>query len=248
MFFHPDPGDRDALLAFAHSSERTRELVEIGGCVGKEVSKHRQKKRRRELCGKCGKQAMAPATVDERDRKDYFTPSSELFGDFVEGVVQRYGLGEEGVVREERVERVDYGFSKERTGEEESERVFTVRTGEGVRHFARTVVVAVGAGNAPCIPPPFGDVVGVGRKHEAACHALAMRGDCGLPEVLKRKVTAGKRTNVLVIGGGLTSAQIGDLVIRQGVSKVWHLTRGSLKGELFDRRLSKIDYANQDSK
>ena len=33
MFFHPDPGDRDALLAFAHEQERTGELEEIAGCV-----------------------------------------------------------------------------------------------------------------------------------------------------------------------------------------------------------------------
>ena len=47
MFFHPDPGDRDSLLAFAHEQGRTGELVEIGGCVGREVSKHRVKKEKR---------------------------------------------------------------------------------------------------------------------------------------------------------------------------------------------------------
>ncbi|KAM0722127.1 hypothetical protein Q7P37_001568 [Cladosporium fusiforme] len=239
MFFHPDPSDRDALLAYAHASERTGELVEISGCVGKEVSKHRQKKRRRELCGKCGKQAMAPATVDERDRKDYFTPSAGMFGDFVEGVVGRYGLQEEGLVRGEKVEGVEYGFVDEREAgflekeEERNEKLFTVQTSTGV-HFARTVVLAVGAGNAPCIPPPINDVLAVGRPHEAACHALTMRGDSGLPDLLRRKVAAGKRTNVLVVGGGLTSAQIGDLALRQGVSKVWHLTRGPLKVKPFD--------------
>ena len=108
MFFHPDPGDRDSLLAFAHETERTGELIEIGGCVGREVSKHRVKKEKRrrmlrgntrggEGCAECeAKQgmAMAPVTVDERDRKDYFTPSSAMFGDFVEGLVGRYGLAE----------------------------------------------------------------------------------------------------------------------------------------------------------
>lgn len=45
MFFHTDPSDRDALLAFAHEKERVGELEEIAGCVGKEVSKHQRKKR-----------------------------------------------------------------------------------------------------------------------------------------------------------------------------------------------------------
>ena len=66
--------------------------------------------------------------------------------------------------------------------------------------------------------------------HEAACHALTLRGDCGLPKALRAKVAAGKRTDVVVIGGGLTSSQIGDLVLKQGVTKVWHLMRGRMKG------------------
>jgi hypothetical protein len=30
-------------------------------------------------------------------------------------------------------------------------------------------------------------------------------------------------TNVMVVGGGLISAKIGDLAIRRGVTKVWHI-------------------------
>jgi len=45
MFFHPDPQDRDGLLAYAHTQGRGCELVEIHDCVGKEVSKHKKKKR-----------------------------------------------------------------------------------------------------------------------------------------------------------------------------------------------------------
>lgn len=58
MFFHPDPSDRDALLAFAHEKERMDELEEVKGCVGREVSKHRRKKRterRGEGCVQCPK-------------------------------------------------------------------------------------------------------------------------------------------------------------------------------------------------
>lgn len=236
MFFHPDPGDRDALLAFAHERERTAELEEIVGCVGKELSKHKRKMRRREMCGgKCtgsrSSQAMAPCTVDERDRKDYFTPSRGMFGDFVQGVVGRYALGGEDVVRKERVEDIKYGVVPQFSAEGGSEKLFTVRSSGGV-HYAKAVVLAVGPGNAPCIPAPFG---GFGMKHEAACHALTLRGNCGLPEALRAKVVAGKKTNVLVVGGGLTSAQVGDLVLKQGATKVWHLMRGTLKGTFLQR-------------
>lgn len=48
------------------------------------------------------------------------------------------------------------------------------------------------------------------------------------------RVRAHKPTNVLVIGGGLTSAQIADRAIRQGVTRVLHLMRGPMKGVLDD--------------
>lgn len=46
MFFHPDPHDRDGMLAYAHSKGRDCDCIEIAGCVGKELSKHQMKKRR----------------------------------------------------------------------------------------------------------------------------------------------------------------------------------------------------------
>lgn len=45
MQWHVDPADRDSLLAFAHGAQRQDELVEIKGCVGKEISKHKKKAR-----------------------------------------------------------------------------------------------------------------------------------------------------------------------------------------------------------
>lgn len=45
MFFHPDPSDRDALLGFVFAEQRTAEMQEIAGCVGKETSKHKKRKR-----------------------------------------------------------------------------------------------------------------------------------------------------------------------------------------------------------
>lgn len=46
MFFHVDPGDRDGMLAYAQEQGRDSDLWEIPGCVGKEMSKHKKKKRR----------------------------------------------------------------------------------------------------------------------------------------------------------------------------------------------------------
>lgn len=46
MFFHPDPSDRDALLAYIHEHGGLGNAAqEIMGCVGKELSKHQKKRR-----------------------------------------------------------------------------------------------------------------------------------------------------------------------------------------------------------
>jgi hypothetical protein len=47
MFFHVDPADRDGMLAYTQETGREGDLWEIPGCVGKEVSKHKKKKRLR---------------------------------------------------------------------------------------------------------------------------------------------------------------------------------------------------------
>jgi len=52
MFFHPDPSDRDALLAFSYATRGYEAMQEIGGCVGKEISKHKMKKHGR--CRRAG--------------------------------------------------------------------------------------------------------------------------------------------------------------------------------------------------
>jgi hypothetical protein len=45
MLWHVDPRDRDSLLAHAHEKGREDEMLEMRGCVGREISKHMRKKR-----------------------------------------------------------------------------------------------------------------------------------------------------------------------------------------------------------
>ena len=45
MFLSIDARDRDGLLAFAYGQGTANDLQEIYGCVGKEVSKHRRRRR-----------------------------------------------------------------------------------------------------------------------------------------------------------------------------------------------------------
>ncbi|PWN52874.1 hypothetical protein IE53DRAFT_242698 [Violaceomyces palustris] len=71
------------------------DLIEIPGVVGKEISKHKMKMSRTTRYARLVKDS-GPA-VNERDRKDYFTPSTKLFEDFITtDVTKRYGLSESG--------------------------------------------------------------------------------------------------------------------------------------------------------
>lgn len=158
--------------------------------------------------------------VDERDRKDYFTPSTGCFRDFCERCIQRYGLREH-VIRRETVVDIDYDMF---SNIEAAAKVFRVVTRQ-CELFARTVVLAIGGGK-PIIPSPFPS-----KLPDAASHAMWLDRKCVVGPQLQERISAGRQTNVLLVGGGLTSAQIADCLIRKGVGQVHLLMRGPWKGE-----------------
>lgn len=165
--------------------------------------------------------ARPPVTIDERDRKDYFTPSCSLFRDYCECVIDRYGLRKD-LIRQERVEEIDFSIVP---GVSDSEQVFTVRSDQGV-HYARVVVLAVGPGNAPSIPAELGEA------GQGCCHAMQIR-EFPDPSV-KAKLKQKKDVNIVVVGGGLTSAQLTAMASKHGAKKVFHLVRGRLRVKPFD--------------
>ncbi|KAK8091226.1 hypothetical protein PG994_000731 [Apiospora phragmitis] len=209
MFFHIDPAEQDGLLSYAHMNGRGKELREICGCVGKEVSKHQRKKRGR-------------GSIDERDRNDYFVPSTPLFSAHCNCLIDRYSLRRD-VIQHEEVLDIRYGFVDHACRDDP---VFTIRTNKTTR-YARVAVLAVGPANSPTIPGPIdqgGD--------DAITHAMKIR---TFPSTrVKERIASKKATNILIVGGGLTSAQLADLAIRRGVSKVWLIMRGELKVKPFD--------------
>ncbi|OCT51758.1 FAD binding domain protein [Cladophialophora carrionii] len=218
LFFHPDPRDRDALLAFSHLHSRTNELQEIPNVVGKELSKHRVKKRRQ-------RRITQHLRIDDRDRIDYFTPSAALFQDFCGDIVDRYGL--RNVVVRARVENVEYGD----LGGLSSAEGFTLTTDQGAI-FSRIAVLAVGPGCKPFIP--IDSNLRLNAEPGSVCHCFDTADNDCLPEHVLQKIDQGVPTSVVVVGGGLTSAQIADLIICRGVTKVWLLLRGSYKLKHFD--------------
>jgi hypothetical protein len=235
MFFQIDPADRDALLAYAYEQEREKELQSLPGCAGKEVSKHRKKKR---LNAK-GRFLGRTPDVDERDRKDYFVPSTSLFASHCSEVIQRYGLGR-GILRHERVKDIErdvvaslrdteHGSVILDDSADEDIKIFRVTTDKGVR-YANAVILAVGPGNAPCIPSIPG--LSAASSYEGYAHAMQLQ--LFPPPHVKAKIDSRCPTKMLIVGGGLTSIQLADLALKRGVSRVWLLVRGNLKVKYFD--------------
>lgn len=141
-------------------------------------------------------------------------------------MVDRYKLGDD-LVNKEAVKDIDYGVVRGVSADDE--KLFTVTTGESVR-YAKVIVMAVGPANKPVIPRapsmPQEDLI------PQACHSMQIK---DFPDaIVQQRMAANRPTNVLVIGGGLTSAQLSDLAIRRGVTKVWHILRGQVRVKYFD--------------
>lgn len=239
MFFHVDPADRDALLAFAHQDAAARRhdvdanMVEIPGCVGKELSKHRkqvkrahkEKKKKKNNGADVRPHIKAEVAIDERDRKDYFAPSARLFARHCEEVVQRYSLEAAKLVCKETVVDIDFAPSAlpfDNTNptahdNDDDARIFTLTTASGTTYHARTVVLAIGNAHATTPPPaPHPSLLTLPN----ACHSHALT--TFPPPALLASPTP---THILILGSGLSAAQLADLALRRGTTHVTLLLR-----------------------
>jgi hypothetical protein len=231
IFFHPDPRERDGLLAFVYREGRQKELREILGVVGKGLSKHQRKMKMKD--SRKGRQETS--YLDERERNDYFRPSQAVFKRYCEDVIARYRLDD--LVERSEVRSISYATLPNTDGPG----LFTLETSTGVKK-ARIVVFAVGAALKPALPPgcPFcglektGSVTHAFVRHPPSPASTKRKAQPNLPEHVIRKLASKKQTNIVVVGGGLTSAQITDAAIWSGVSKVWHIMRGKMKVKHFD--------------
>lgn len=97
--------------------------------------------------------------------------------------------------------------------------------------LARVVVLAIGPGTpsplALCSP----------QEWEGMCHSSQIPSRGLLPDHVRTKMSQKKDTCAIVVGGGLTSAQIADMCVRKGYAKVYMLMRSRLKVKHFDLEL-----------
>lgn len=106
----------------------------------------------------------------------------------------------------------------------ETDKLFTVKTKEGSVFHSRSVVLATGPGNEKNYPWKLSP-----DEEKGATHIFDIK---IIPNpTVKERIRSHSETNVLIVGGGLTSAQISDILIRKGVTKVWLLMRSGLKSK-----------------
>lgn len=171
---------------------------------------------------------ISQVEIDERDRKDYFSPSTGLFEDYCSSIISRYGLNHPGTILHREVADIKYDAHPDFSAEE---KIFTVTTTTGDTFYARAVVMAIGPGRTKILPFQPSD-----EEKQGCCHSTEIK-EFPSPNV-RHKIQQRRQTNIVVVGGGLSSAQIVDMAVRKGVSKVWFLMRSDFKVKHFDIGLS----------
>jgi lysine/ornithine N-monooxygenase len=168
--------------------------------------------------------------IDERDRKDYFSPSTELFADYCSSIVTRYGLSKSANILQSDVHDIQFGIIP--GSRDVTTQLFTVSSYKGT-FLSRAVVLAIGPGHTKMLPWELS-----AEEQMGACHSSEIESTTFPSVHVRKKITQGQDTNVVVVGGGLSSAQIVDMAIRKGVTRVWYIMRGDLKVKHFDVSLN----------
>ncbi|GAA6063920.1 hypothetical protein JCM10212_003538 [Sporobolomyces blumeae] len=261
MLFHPHPADVDSLVAYSKRVGGEAQLEPIHGVVGKEMSKHQRKKRKQH-------RVNGAQPINERDRQDYFRPSTRLFGNFIaEDLIERYDLAP--LVTHSTVTSITYGPLHVEGHEPSEGFVIESENPDGTTSVSasKAVVVAPGPSNRPNIPAVISSALPSSSsmlrasasgcdpspwdldeiRGPAWCHSSAFSTEGFTPigqNALGEKVRQGLPTSVVVIGGGLTSVQIVSSLLDQGVSKVHLICRSRIKVKHFDFPLEWVSKYN----
>lgn len=190
------------------------------------MSKHQRKKRTAKGEGIGTAKSGVTLEIDERDRKDYYTPSAEMFCDYCRDMVGRYGLDD--LVEEGRATSIDFGFFDDELelycGSDPRAKLFKVTTQDGRTKLAKVVVLAIGPGGKPNMPRKLSAA-----EKEGACHSTQLPKQMFLAPRVLEKIQKRVATAVVVVGGGLTAAQIANQCIENGVRRVFIVMRSALK-------------------
>jgi hypothetical protein len=229
LFFHMDPSDPNALKSFAHRNNKSHELHDITKIVDTKAKRSR-------------KNASLIRNFNPADRDLFYTPSKTLFSEFCDDLVDRYQLHDivvKGVC--ENIDKIKDVFHVSYSTSTSTETV-----------FAKAVVSAIGNTNLKNIPEFVKNIKTVYPENRIA-HAYdfieCLRSEHDefvsdhkeiIPKGLELKLKSDQMSTLLVVGGGLTSAQLVDIGIKRGFKRVVLLMRSVLKIRQFDFSLDLV--------
>ncbi|KAI5961429.1 uncharacterized protein KGF55_004052 [Candida pseudojiufengensis] len=221
MFFHLDPLDIDGMISYAHNSNRQSELMEIQNVVGKEISKHKLKQKRG------NKKPSGLIDINQRDWKDYYRPSTPLFHDYCESIVDRYNL-RNSIIKDE---VIDIKYKLLQYDENNIGKGFLIKTKFGQIFGCKFLVVASGHKGKINYPiKPF-------KETKNTCHTTHLFTN-QVKFLDDQFFKNPKSKKIVIVGGGLTSAQLAHVACNDPtVSQVTLLFRSKIKIKHFDFHL-----------
>ncbi|GAA5837254.1 hypothetical protein JCM9279_005631 [Rhodotorula babjevae] len=277
MLFHPAPADANALVAYAQREGREDELLPIKGVVGAELSKHQRKKRPQRVgrAPMINEREREDYHRPSSSLFRSFIQSDLVDRYALAPPPAPHSPAAPPLIAHTTVTAVSREVVHVRGREPERGLVVRSTRSDGTEEVrgARAVVLAIGPSCAPSVPGVIREAVAASRagreqERESAsegpsagpwskeavcgegwCHstAFAMPGCGPMDGPLGERVRQGKPARVVVLGGGLTSAQIVDSLIEAGVPHVTLLSRSHIKVSAFDFPLSWVSkYANLD--
>lgn len=239
MFFHVDPVNIDGMVSFAHLNNRNDELMEITNVVGKEYSKHQQKrimekkkkKRKSHELDKNGNHDSAGIVeINMRDYRDYYRPSTKLFHDYCQEVIQRYDLASR--IKHDEVVSIDYKLIQ--LGDDIGKGL-VITTKNGHLYGCKTGILA--SGHRGEINFPINPFNNDSNYPESSCHTthLFNKQVSFLEDSYFKNP---KQKKILIVGGGLTSAQLAYVAAQDpNVSSITLIFRSGIKIKHFDFHL-----------
>lgn len=242
MFFHPDPANIDGMITFAYERKRERDLMEIKNVVGREYSKHQHKRQIKKNAMKMSTPLRGEALnhdrpgiidINMRDYRDFYRPSSKLFEDFCVEITDRYGLASS--VRKDEVTSIRYG-DIHCMDTDKFYKGFIIQTASGRIYGGKTCIVT--SGHRGSINYPIKGLLEANATLEQACHTTHIfnRAAPYPPLCIQRKLESKQVSSLVIVGGGLTSAQLAHVACSLGVN-VTLIMRGPVKIKHFDFHL-----------
>ncbi|RCK60927.1 hypothetical protein Cantr_08095 [Candida viswanathii] len=238
MFFHVDPVNIDGMVSFAHLNGREDELMEITNVVGKEYSKHQQKrimtKKKKKKDRKKGDgdnhDSAGIIEINMRDYRDYYRPSTRLFHDYCQEIIQRYDLASR--IRHDEVVAIDYKLIQ--LGEDVGKGL-VITTKNGHVYGCKYGVLASGHRGDINFPiPPFQSTP---HFPDSACHTTHLFSK-QVPFLHDAYFHNPSQKRVVIVGGGLTSAQLAYVAAQDPrVASITLLFRSGIKIKHFDFHL-----------